>query len=144
MDNTEKKVLSSQLLADISASAQHVVSLQLEDRVARALKFLSIRNMNVNTLVVSGGVASNLYINSRLKSMCLKQNVATSCPPVSYCTDNGVMIAWNGCEKLVAKSLDFVGPAEQTKEFFDGLKPLARCDLGLDIRYQIELLNIRN
>lgn len=144
VEGNQKKVLKSDLLHDISACVQHAVSLQLEDRVTRALNFLEIRNKKVRHVVVSGGVASNLYIKSRVEAVGRKYNVLVSSPPVKYCTDNGVMIAWNGCEKLMANSLDVVLPLEQSVEFFNALKPMARCELGNDIKYQIELLNIKN
>lgn len=144
VESNQKKVLKSDLLCDISACVQHTVSLQLEDRVMRALNFLEIRNIKVRDVVVSGGVASNLYIKSRVETVGRKYNVAVSSPPVKYCTDNGVMIAWNGCEKLMANSLDVVLPMKQSLEFFKAMKPMARCELGKDIKYQIELLNIKN
>lgn len=66
-----------------------------------------------------------------------------SCPPAKYCTDNGVMIAWNGCEKLERGSKDCVSPDKQDNEFFESIKPEGKCSLGEDISFDIKLLNIK-
>jgi hypothetical protein len=66
-----------------------------------------------------------------------------SCPPVKYCTDNGVMIAWNGCEKLEHGSNDCIAPEKQDKEFFESIKPLGKCELGHDSSSDLKLLNIK-
>ena len=39
------------------------------------------------------------YIRSVLTHVCNKLNWTAVFPPVKYCTDNGVMIAWNGVER---------------------------------------------
>ena len=52
------------------------------------------------TKVVSGGVASNQYIRSALNFVTSHFKFELVCPPLELCTDNGVMIAWAGVEKL--------------------------------------------
>lgn len=50
--------------------------------------------------VISGGVASNMFIRDGLTRLCNHYNCSIVCPPPRLCTDNGVMIAWyvqNGC-----------------------------------------------
>lgn len=39
--------------------------------------------------VVSGGVASNQYVRSRLNKLVEKKGLQLVCPPPSLCTDNG-------------------------------------------------------
>lgn len=50
--------------------------------------------------VLSGGVASNQYIRKALRIIADKTGLQLLCPPAKFCTDNGVMIAWNGVERL--------------------------------------------
>lgn len=39
--------------------------------------------------VVSGGVASNLYVRNRLYQVVSRTNLQLVCPPPALCTDNG-------------------------------------------------------
>lgn len=66
-----------------------------------------------------------------------------SCPPVKYCTDNGVMIAWNGCEKLEHDSRDLVVPQKQDYQFFESLIPMGKCEIGPDVSLDVKLFNIK-
>ena len=50
-------------------------------------------------MVASGGVASNSMIRRSLEKVGSEMGVRVVFPPPKYCTDNGVMIAWNGLEK---------------------------------------------
>ena len=138
-----KKILKKDNLANVCASLQNTISLQLEDRLRRAVKFLKETEVPLEDVVVSGGVAANLFIKSRLKKACDDLGVKLNVPPVKYCTDNGVMIAWNGCEKFLANSSQIVSVEEQTKSFFDQLKPEPKSDLGKDISYQVKLFDIK-
>ena len=49
--------------------------------------------------MVSGGVACNRYIARGLGILCRELGYTLKIPPPHLCTDNGVMIAWNGVEK---------------------------------------------
>uniref|UniRef100_A0A8C2KZU6 Gcp-like domain-containing protein n=1 Tax=Cyprinus carpio TaxID=7962 RepID=A0A8C2KZU6_CYPCA len=44
--------------------------------------------------------ASNEYIRQTLKIVTDATGLHLLCPPTKFCTDNGVMIAWNGIERL--------------------------------------------
>lgn len=70
--------------------------------------------------MVSGGVASNRFIKNALKFVCDHYNYRLIAPPPKYCTDNGVMIAWNGIEKLKQNC-----PVVKTNEL-NTVQPLAR------------------
>jgi N6-L-threonylcarbamoyladenine synthase len=55
----------------------------------------------VDTLVVSGGVASNRFLMHVLRSFLAARglgHVKVIAPPPSLCTDNAAMIAWTGVE----------------------------------------------
>lgn len=139
----DKKILKIKAIENICATVQKIIALQLEDRLKRALAFLYLRNITISDVVVSGGVASNLYIRSQLEDFCSSQGLKVSSPPISYCTDNGVMIAWNGCEKIIKDSADIIKSIDQDQEFFENLRPKGKCELGVDKSYQIKLLNIK-
>lgn len=53
-----------------------------------------------NLQVLSGGVASNQYVRKALGVIAETTGLRLLCPPAKFCTDNGVMIAWNGVERL--------------------------------------------
>ena len=56
-------------------------------------------NCRPKSIAVSGGVACNQRIRSMINHACKVSDCEAVFPPPQYCTDNGVMIAWNGVEK---------------------------------------------
>ncbi|XP_030642775.1 tRNA N6-adenosine threonylcarbamoyltransferase, mitochondrial [Chanos chanos] len=88
---------------DIAAATLHTVASHIAKRTHRAILFCKAKSLlpqNNPTLVVSGGVASNKYIRETLKIVTDATELQLLCPPSKFCTDNGVMIAWNGVERL--------------------------------------------
>lgn len=85
--------------AFLNASAKHIAQ-----RTLRAIRFCEkqslIRPGDPKTLVVSGGVACNDFIFQIVSKMAESVGYATVRPLKRHCTDNGVMIAWNGVEKF--------------------------------------------
>ncbi|MDX9689964.1 MAG: tRNA (adenosine(37)-N6)-threonylcarbamoyltransferase complex transferase subunit TsaD [Proteobacteria bacterium] len=89
--------LSESFVADMAASLQHTIADILEDRARQAFAMIEAP---VTALVVGGGVAANTAIRERLTQTAASQGLSFLAPPVSLCTDNGVMIAWAGAERL--------------------------------------------
>ncbi|XP_028847607.1 tRNA N6-adenosine threonylcarbamoyltransferase, mitochondrial [Denticeps clupeoides] len=90
-------------VSDIAAAAQHTVASHIAKRTHRAILFCKAKGLlpeSNPTLVVSGGVASNSYIRQALGIVTDATGLHLRCPPAKFCTDNGVMIAWNGIERL--------------------------------------------
>lgn len=88
---------------DVAAAALHTVACHLAQRTHRAILFCKARGLlplSSPNLVLSGGVASNLYIRKALGIIAETTGLQLLCPPAKFCTDNGVMIAWNGVERL--------------------------------------------
>ncbi|XP_057707478.1 tRNA N6-adenosine threonylcarbamoyltransferase, mitochondrial [Corythoichthys intestinalis] len=88
---------------DIAAATQHTVACHLAKRMHRAILFCKANGLLPSlapTLIVSGGVASNEYIRRALGVITDATGLHLVCPPAKFCTDNGVMIAWNGVERL--------------------------------------------
>jgi N6-L-threonylcarbamoyladenine synthase len=104
MQPTQEAVaLPEAITAYLCHSFQDVAFKHVEDRLRRALQRIKSSNTAVNGLVVVGGVASNLELRRRLLALLDKQEMSELpliFPPISLCTDNGVMVAWAGIEKL--------------------------------------------
>jgi len=94
------KPLSPVFIANMAASLQTTIAAILADRTTNALHILQKDGVAVSTLVVGGGVAANGAIRTRLTQLCDKHHLPFVAPPVPLCTDNGVMIAWAGLERL--------------------------------------------
>jgi len=75
--------------ADLAASFQQAVVLQLTLRVDRALE-----NDHYQSVLLGGGVAANRELRKRLRGVAERRSVQLVVPPVNYCTDNAAMIAW--------------------------------------------------
>lgn len=88
--------LSEQDVADLCASMQKTIAEILVDRCARAMAVSS----GINTLVVAGGVASNMEIRSSLDALCTARGYRLIAPPLKLCTDNAAMIAWAALERF--------------------------------------------
>ena len=102
--------LSEQDKADICASFQEAVCDSIINRLAKAILIFKEKYPEGKNLVVSGGVASNIALREALKNLALKNNLIFEAPPISLCTDNGVMIAWAGIERFkkgLVDKLDF-------------------------------------
>jgi len=93
---------------DICASFQRAVSETLADRVGRSLARFHDQFPGIAepALVVAGGVAANAEIRSMLTKLCRQRGFRFVAPPLKLCTDNAVMIAWAGLERLRAAKAD--------------------------------------
>jgi N6-L-threonylcarbamoyladenine synthase len=82
--------------ADIAASFQAVVAAVLSDRAANAIDMAP----QATALVVAGGVAANTAVRASLSALAHARGLPMLAPPLRYCTDNAVMVAWAGIERL--------------------------------------------
>ncbi|KAL6079598.1 glutamated carboxypeptidase, variant 2 [Balamuthia mandrillaris] len=92
-----------QIRCDIAASFQECVVRHLEERTHRALSWCQQDNngvLSLQALVVCGGVACNKRIRQMVQRLADNFQVECIFPPVRLCTDNGVMVAWTGMERL--------------------------------------------
>jgi len=81
------------------------ICLAFEDAVVDTLSIKcrrAIRQVNAKTLVIAGGVGANLSLRAALKEMMEKEGGELFYPRVEFCTDNGAMIAYAGCLRLMA------------------------------------------
>ena len=80
------------------------------ERSANATVACRARNPSADTLVVAGGVAANRTLRRRLADLAAEHGMRLVAPPARLCTDNAVMIAWAGVERLglgLTDGLDF-------------------------------------
>lgn len=100
LDMKDQKM--KEVKADVAASFQQTVIKHLRDRTERALHWAQEMEPKLSCLLVSGGVASNHSVRTSLKEVADEAGIAFICPPAELCTDNGVMVAWTGQERLAA------------------------------------------
>ncbi|MFM7612258.1 MAG: tRNA (adenosine(37)-N6)-threonylcarbamoyltransferase complex transferase subunit TsaD, partial [Alphaproteobacteria bacterium] len=81
---------------DIAASFQAAVAAVLADRANHALEMAPA----VTALVVAGGVAANGAVRRALDGVATARGLPMLAPPLRLCTDNAVMVAWAGLERL--------------------------------------------
>jgi N6-L-threonylcarbamoyladenine synthase len=88
-------------VSDAAASLQAAIADILFDRTKNALEILARENMKVTALVAAGGVAANGAIREKLTRLAGEDyGLPFVAPPPALCTDNGVMVAWAGLERL--------------------------------------------
>jgi N6-L-threonylcarbamoyladenine synthase len=89
--------LSMAVAADIAAGFQAAVTDVLADRASHAMAMLRGK---ASLLVVAGGVAANQAVRGALDRAASAEGFRLVAPPVRLCTDNAVMVAWAGLERL--------------------------------------------
>lgn len=88
--------LSGQDKADIAASFQDAIGDCLVDKTEQAFALAP----DVSSYVIAGGVAANQSLRHRLQNLCIQHHKRFIVPPMNLCTDNAIMIAWAGVERL--------------------------------------------
>lgn len=98
-----KSAKNEQARIEIAHAFQEAVVETLTKKCERALK-----QTNHTRLVVAGGVGANRALRSSLKELMLTLNGEVYFPRMEYCTDNGAMVAYAGCQHLIKgrKDLD--------------------------------------
>ncbi|MDA0938985.1 MAG: tRNA (adenosine(37)-N6)-threonylcarbamoyltransferase complex transferase subunit TsaD [Proteobacteria bacterium] len=105
--NVAIKDLSMNIKCDICASLQKTIAEIFVYKLKQAIQYIELNSARFNkmpdTIVLSGGVAANYYIRKYIAMHLSSQKII--CPPKAFCTDNGVMIAWSGVERLISGNL---------------------------------------
>lgn len=138
---TEHQIAGCELIPevnDLCASFQHAVAEHLVHRTHRAILFCDKHGLippENRNLIVSGGVACNNFIFKAIESLACNIGYKAFRPPPRLCTDNGVMIAWNGLEKLKK------GSAPKTDIALKDIDPTA--SLGKCLIEEVKKANIK-
>ena len=97
LNTLQKSDKSEQTKADIALAFETAVVETLAIKCRRALQ-----QTQSSRLVIAGGVSANLSLRKCLEKMVTKENAKVYYPRLKFCTDNGAMIAFAGCQRLVA------------------------------------------
>ncbi len=82
---------------DICASFEAAVVDTLARKCERALKETGLKR-----LVMAGGVSANVRLRASLQDLAKRKRWQVHYPAPAFCTDNGAMIAYAGCQRLMA------------------------------------------
>lgn len=86
-----------QLKADVACAFQKAVVDVLTIKVKRALEQTGMKR-----LVIAGGVGANVALREALSELMQSIGGEVFYPAFEFCTDNGAMIAYAGCQRLLA------------------------------------------
>lgn len=84
---------------DLAAEFQETVIKALKNKTGKAISVFKGKTSGKH-LVLSGGVAANKAVRKAMETCAAENGLTFAAPPISLCTDNGVMIAWAGLERL--------------------------------------------
>jgi N6-L-threonylcarbamoyladenine synthase len=96
-EHTVDGILDEQTRDDIAWAFQEAVADTMVIKCRRAL-----RHSGMKRLVLAGGVSANKRLREKLAVMAEEENGELHYPGFAYCTDNGAMIAYAGCMRLLA------------------------------------------
>ncbi len=86
-----------QTQADIARAFEDAVVDTLLIKCRRA-----VRQTHIKTLIMAGGVSANQHLREKVVQMMQKEGGSAYYPRPEFCTDNGAMIAYAGCQRLLA------------------------------------------
>ncbi len=91
----------TQARADLAYAFQEAIVATLVIKCKRALLQTGLKR-----LVVAGGVSANRWLRERLREMAEAMDVKVFYPRFEFCTDNAAMVAYTGCQRLLAGQHD--------------------------------------
>lgn len=97
----ESGELGEQDAADIARAFEEAVVNTLSIKCRRALEETGYKK-----LIIAGGVSANLRLREVLEEAMAKVDGRLFYAQLKYCTDNGAMIAYAGCQRLLAGERD--------------------------------------
>ncbi|MRI31818.1 tRNA (adenosine(37)-N6)-threonylcarbamoyltransferase complex transferase subunit TsaD [Endozoicomonas sp. OPT23] len=94
------------------------VALAFEEAVVGTLAFKcrrALRETGLKQLVIAGGVSANKRLRVQLEAMAKKEGGSLRYARPEFCTDNGAMIAYAGCQRLLAGEAEELTVAPQPR-----------------------------
>lgn len=104
VNTLQKTEASQQDKADIARAFEDAVVDTMIIKCRRA-----IQQTGINQLVIAGGVSANQALRKGLEQLMQKQQGRVFYPRMEFCTDNGAMIAFAGCQRLLAGQQEGLG-----------------------------------
>lgn len=111
--------LSHQDRCDVAAAFEDAVVDTLAIKCKRALQQTGFKQ-----LVIAGGVSANQGLRDKLETMVKKERAELFYARPRFCTDNGAMIAFAGCQRLLAGQSSDLSIQCQPRWPLDTLQPL--------------------
>lgn len=96
--------LNDQGKADVALAFQEAVVDTLTIKCKRALQQTGLKQ-----LIIAGGVSANRLLREKLEAMVSKERATLCYARPEFCTDNGAMIAYAGCQRLLVGQHDDLG-----------------------------------
>ena len=106
------------LRADIAAGFQQAVIDTMVIKCRRAMQ-----QTGSGQLIVAGGVGANRGLRAALKAAGEKYGFLVSYPRLQFCTDNGAMIAYAGCQRLLAGASEKLAIQAHARWSLESLRP---------------------
>ncbi|MAN52426.1 MULTISPECIES: tRNA (adenosine(37)-N6)-threonylcarbamoyltransferase complex transferase subunit TsaD [unclassified Marinimicrobium] len=106
--------------ADIAHAFQEAVVGTLVIKCRRALE-----QTGQKTLVIAGGVSANTRLREELEAALAKIGARVFYARNEFCTDNGAMIAYAGCQRLLAGQTEPLAVNVRARWPLDSLPPLS-------------------
>jgi len=110
--------LTDQTRADIALAFQEAATDTLLIKSRRALQ-----QTGYDQLVIAGGVGANKLLRQKFNEMAEQENISVHFPRPEYCTDNGAMIAYAGCLRLLAGESEELAVVVRPRWKLSELKP---------------------
>ena len=88
-----------------SEAEKAAIALAFEDAVVDTLRIKckrALEQTGLKTLIIAGGVSANVSLRAALEKMVTPLGAKVFYARPSLCTDNGAMIAYAGCQRLLA------------------------------------------
>jgi N6-L-threonylcarbamoyladenine synthase len=111
--------LDEQTRADIARAFQEAVVSTLVIKCRRALDHTGYKG-----LLIAGGVSANTRLREALEKMVRTERATLYCPELRFCSDNGAMIAFAGCQRLLAGQHDDLGIQVRPRWNLETLAPV--------------------
>lgn len=108
-----------QTMADIAHAFQEAVVDTLTIKCRRAMEQTGLK-----TLIMAGGVSANQSLREKLQAVMAKRGVQVYYPRPEFCVDNGAMIAFAGCQRLLAGQAEELGITVKGRWALAGLGPV--------------------
>jgi len=110
---------SEQDKADVALAFEEAVAQTLVIKCRRALEHTGLR-----TLIIAGGVSANQRLRKLLQDMVDDRRSKLYYAQPRFCTDNGAMIAYAGCQRLMAGQHEGLAISAKARWPLDSLPPL--------------------
>lgn len=126
---------------DLCAGLLRSLTEHIAQRTQRAMQFCDMNGWwegsDGRRLVISGGVASNNFLYTALGQLAEQFGYTIHRPSRRLCTDNGIMIAWNGVERWLLERKKYVNLD------IDDIDICTKEAIGTDFRKDLEAAKIK-